>query len=310
MQRRGDAGAARPVLDARRTGRASASSGSRAFSARVTLVSRVPNRKVCTRLRASVTAWRKCRKSRVYWLMEPEISSSATIGGALVRGPRYFRSMMAPPALRLARSVRRMSMRWPWRCGASRRVLTSSSAQPGRLIAALAAAISAAVICAKSFFCSTSRSDYGQAGVEFDLLRLRLKSFAAPGEQRVEHADRAGLRHLRLLGAHLSGDHHRHELVEIAALAEKDAERLVEDERMLVPLHEHRMQRPVKIVRRGRRPRLPSASASSTELGPNRDAGGAQRAREIEDVLGEPAGLLVSAIGRTPAGTLRRHGGI
>src|SRR5262245_49621657 len=66
---------------------ASASSGSLALSARVTLVSLVPNRKVCTRLRASVTAWRKCRKSRVYWLIEPEMSSSATIGGALVRGP-------------------------------------------------------------------------------------------------------------------------------------------------------------------------------------------------------------------------------
>src|SRR5262249_48025968 len=88
---------------------ASASSGSLCLSARVTLVSLVPNRKVCTRLRASVTACRKWRKSRVYWLIEPEMSSSATIGGALVRGPRYLRSMTAPPALRLPRKVRRMS---------------------------------------------------------------------------------------------------------------------------------------------------------------------------------------------------------
>ncbi len=36
--------------------RLSASSGSFDFSARVTLVSRVPNRNECTRLRASVTA--------------------------------------------------------------------------------------------------------------------------------------------------------------------------------------------------------------------------------------------------------------
>ena len=49
--------------------------------------------------------------------MEPEISISATIGGGLRRGPRYLRSITAPPALRLARSVRRMSIRWPWRCG-------------------------------------------------------------------------------------------------------------------------------------------------------------------------------------------------
>src|ERR1700722_1889998 len=65
---------------------ASASSGSRARSARVTLVNRVPNRKVWTRLRASVSACRKCRKIRLYWLIEPEISSSATKGGGLVRG--------------------------------------------------------------------------------------------------------------------------------------------------------------------------------------------------------------------------------
>ena len=138
---------------------ASASSGSRALSARVTLVRRVPNRNVCTRLRASVTAWRKCRKSRVYWLIEPEMSSSATIGGALVRRPRYLRSITAPPAFRLARSVRRRSIRWPWRSGASRRVLTSSSESTRRLIACLAAAISTVVICAKSFFCNSSRSD-------------------------------------------------------------------------------------------------------------------------------------------------------
>src|SRR6185503_14524066 len=64
---------------------ASASSGSFSFSARVTLVSRVPNRKVDARLRASVTACRKCRNRRVYWLIEPEMSSSATTGGILVR---------------------------------------------------------------------------------------------------------------------------------------------------------------------------------------------------------------------------------
>src|SRR5204863_2057224 len=88
---------------------ASASSGSLALSARVTLVNRVPNRNVWTRLRASVTACRKCRNRRVYWLIEPEISSRATIGGDFERGPRYLRSITAPPALRLARNVRRMS---------------------------------------------------------------------------------------------------------------------------------------------------------------------------------------------------------
>src|SRR6202021_1388948 len=53
---------------------ARASSGSRARSARVTLVSLVPNRTTETRLRASVMACRKCRNSLVYSLIEPDIS--------------------------------------------------------------------------------------------------------------------------------------------------------------------------------------------------------------------------------------------
>ena len=83
VQRGRDARAARPVGTLRRARRQRLVRILAPCSARVTLVSRVPNRKVCTRLRASVTAWRKCRNSRVYWLIEPEISSSATIGGGL-----------------------------------------------------------------------------------------------------------------------------------------------------------------------------------------------------------------------------------
>src|SRR5664279_3988473 len=104
---------------------ASASSGSRWRMARVTLVSRVPNRNVVTRLRASVIAWRKCRNSRVYWLIEPEISKSATIGGSFSRGPRYLRSITAPPAFILAlvevaeqRLLDALRARWRrFRCG-------------------------------------------------------------------------------------------------------------------------------------------------------------------------------------------------
>src|SRR5665213_231969 len=112
-----------------------------------------------TRLRSSVTACRKCRNSRVYWLIEPEISKSATIGGSFSRGPRYLRSITAPPAFILARSVRRISMRCPRRLGAMRRVRNMSSGSASRAIACLAAAISAALICAKSFFCKISRSE-------------------------------------------------------------------------------------------------------------------------------------------------------
>src|SRR4051812_26185142 len=76
---------------------AKASSGSRARSDRVTLVSRVPNRNTETRLRASVTAWRKCRNSRVYSLLEPGISSSATIGAGFSVKTKFRVLMISPP---------------------------------------------------------------------------------------------------------------------------------------------------------------------------------------------------------------------
>ncbi len=93
--------------------RASASSGSRARNDRVTLVSRVPNRNTDTRLRASVMAWRKCRNRRVYSLIEPEISKSATIGAGLSIRPTFRISMISPPVRNEPRSVRRMSSRKP-----------------------------------------------------------------------------------------------------------------------------------------------------------------------------------------------------
>src|SRR6266851_2577594 len=92
---------------------ASASSGSRARKLRVTLVSRVPNRNTETRLRASVMACRKCRNRRVYSLIDPDISSSATIGAGLSIRPRRWMSMMSPPVRKDPRRVRRMSSRKP-----------------------------------------------------------------------------------------------------------------------------------------------------------------------------------------------------
>src|SRR3984893_3389857 len=92
---------------------ASASSGSRALKLRVTLVSLVPNRNTDTRLRASVMAWRKCRNRRVYSLIDPEISSSATIGAGLSIRPSFRMSMISPPVRRLPRKVRRISSRKP-----------------------------------------------------------------------------------------------------------------------------------------------------------------------------------------------------
>ena len=81
------------------------------------------------------------------------------------------------------------------------------------------------------------------------------------------------------------------QLLEIAAPAEEDAERLVEQERMLVPLHEHRVQRPVEILARADAGRLDRRERIEHRAGPDRNAGRAQRAREIDDVLGEAAGV-------------------
>ena len=94
---------------------ASASSGSRARIARVTLVSRVPNRKVVTR-RVSPSACRKCRKRRVYSLIEPEMSQSATTGGApLLRGAIAQVDRAPPPLQRAAEGLRRGSIARPLR---------------------------------------------------------------------------------------------------------------------------------------------------------------------------------------------------
>ena len=177
---------------------------------------------------------------------------------------------------------------WPCGCGASRRVRTSSSGSTRRLIASLARAISAAVICAKSFFCSTSRSDTVRRASSSISRSFALELVLDAGEQRFLHALRAGFGGFGGAARRLR-QHHRHQLVEIAALAEEDAERLIEQHRMLVPLHEHRVQRPVEILARADAGGLHRLERIEHRAGPDRNAGGAQRAREIDDVLGEPA---------------------
>ena len=228
MQRRGDAGAARPVEHAGRAGGERLVRIALACSARVTLVSRVPNRNVCTRLRASVTRMEEMQEqprctgssSRRYPAAPRSAaawSSARDISGRSTRRRAFM----------LARNVRRMSMHVavPVRRAAAACV-TSSSGSTSRLIASLAAAISAAVICAKSFFCSTSRSDtVRRASSSISLLLLGLSSMPENSASCTRCAPASGgcrgaLRRLR--------QHHRHQLVDIAAPAEKDAERLVE----------------------------------------------------------------------------------
>ena len=130
---------------------------------------------------------------------------------------------------------------------------------------------------------------HGHARVELDLL-LFLELVFHAGEQRVMHAGGAGLRRARRIRR--LRQHHRHELIDIAAAAEKDAERLIEDDRVLVALHEHRMQRPVEILARAEAGGLHRLERIEHRAGADRNAGGAQRAGEVDDIFGEPAGCF------------------
>ena len=126
-----------------------------------------------------------------------------------------------------------------------------------------------------------------EARVDLDLTLVAFE-LAQPGEQRILDALRARTRRLLLARRRLR--HERgHQLVEIVAAAEEDAERLVEQLRVLVTLHEHRMQGPVEI-RAG-------ADAGDTQrvervehrARTDRNPGRAQRTCEVDDVLCQSA---------------------
>ena len=58
---------------------------------------------------------------------------------------------------------------------------------------------------------------------------------------------------------------------------------------MLVPLHEHRVQRPVEILAVADARDVERFQRVEHRARTDRNAGGAQRAREVEDVFGETA---------------------
>ena len=128
------------------------------------------------------------------------------------------------------------------------------------------------------------------AGIELDLA-LFLELVVQPGEQRLMHAGGAGLRRLRRPRRRLR-QHHRQQLIDIATAAKEDAKRLVEQHRMLVPLHEHRVQGPVKIIAGADAGGLHCFERIEHGARADRDAGGAQSARKVDDVLSEAARLL------------------
>src|SRR5262245_4283396 len=78
-----------------------------------------------------------------------------------------------------------------------------------------------------------------QAGIDFDILAFAFE-FLETREQRILDPLRARPGLILVRWRHLR-DERGEELVEIVATAKEDAERLVEQLRMLVPLYEHRM---------------------------------------------------------------------
>jgi hypothetical protein len=56
-----------------------------------------------------------------------------------------------------------------------------------------------------------------------------------------------------------------------------------------MPLHEHRVQRPIEILARADPRRLHGFERIEHRARPDRNSRRPQRAREIEDVLGQPA---------------------
>ena len=150
-------------------------------------------------------------------------------------------------------------------------------------------AISSADIWAKSFAFSTSRSDM-VSRAENSVILARLPRLRACGAHRLGDAQRAGLRlRPRACAAGATGDICAISFSISAAAAPEDAEGLVEQTRVLVPLHEDRVQRPVEILARADARRLDGLDRIEHRARADRQAGGPQRAGEIGDVLGEAA---------------------
>ena len=251
----------------------------------MTLVSRVPNRKVVTRLPRSVMRMQEVQE-------QPRVLAHRA-GNIEQRDDRRLLLARAE-ILQIDHRPARLHTR-PQGAAHVDHVATPAGREPARAheiererelaIASLAAAISAAVICAKSFFCSTSRSDtVRRASISTSVVLLA--SFRPENSASwMRCAPGSGG-----FGADgVSRQHGGEQLVDIAALAEEDAEGLVEQDRVLVPLHEHRVQRPIEVLAVADARHLHGLERIEHGARADRNAGRAQRAREVEDVLGEAA---------------------
>ena len=132
---------------------------------------------------------------------------------------------------------------------------------------------------------------HGQAVIKFELRAFELVGLAL--EHRVGKP-RGARRRLGFFRVGRLGHrrHHRDELVDETATAPENIERLLEDQRLLMLLHEDRAQRGAKIDAIADTRGVNRAHRVNHAARPHRQAGGAQGAREIKNVLGQPARAL------------------
>ena len=127
---------------------------------------------------------------------------------------------------------------------------------------------------------------HGQARVDFDFGFIVAP--IEPAEQRFLDALRARRRRFGL-AERCAWQHRGDQFLDIAALAKKDAKGLIEQNGVLVPLHKYRVQRPIEIVAVADLRHLHGFQRIEHAARADRQAGRAQRPREVEDVFGEAA---------------------
>jgi len=274
--------------------RASASSGSRARNERVTLVSRVPNRNTETRLRASVMAWRKCRNRRVYSLIDPEISSSATIGAGLSIRPSLRISMISPPVAQ---------------GGAQRPAHVEPQSPHIRLVT------SRAQLGLRQPHIGDRARHFGDLG-RAHLRKILLLQYLLVGDRQPQLlllGLRGLLAHRGLRQSLLHPARGRRRFFswrdpangtessmcfQSSAARKKQVEGLGKDQRMLVTLDEDGFQRGVDVSAVADLDHLQRIQGVDDRTRPNRNAGGAQRTGKADDVVGHLAGGRVEVVDR------------
>ena len=232
-------------------------------------------------------ACRKCRNSRVYSLIEPEISSSATIGAGLSIRPSRWISMMSPPVRKDAAQGAAHIEPQPARIR-----LIAAGAQFGLRqfhlrdgaghLRDLGRAHLREILLLQHFL-------VGHRQPEFLLLGLRRLAHRRLRQRLLDAA--RGRR--RLLPGVIRQRHRIQHVLPVLGGAEEQVEGLREDQRVLVALDEDRLQRGEDIGAVADLDHLQRVQRIDHRARPDRNPGRAQRAGKADDVVGDQAGRRV-----------------